>query len=85
MGGQVINLGAVTQEAPSRRAEAGRAKPALDGSRFRDQGRFQSSEVMRGFASVIHADSLRPECDVSAPHEAMVEPGVDVQIVRGVD
>lgn len=86
MDGKVINLGAVTEEVPSPRAEAGgRATPALDGSRFRDQGRFQSSEVTRAFASVILADSLGPQCEVSAPDEVMLEPGVDAQIVRGVD
>ena len=86
MDGKVINLGAVTEEVPSSPAQASdRAEPALDGSRFNDEGRFQSSEVTRAFASVIRAGSLGPPCDVSAPNDVTLEPSVDPQIVRGDD
>jgi hypothetical protein len=58
---------------------------ALDGLRFHDQRRFQSSEVTRAFSSVIRAVSLGPQSEVSEPDEVVLEPDVDVEIVRGVD
>ena len=62
--------------------------PALDGLQFHDQSRFQSAEVTRAFASVVRADSLGAQSEVSEPNEVTHEPHAassELAIVRGVD
>lgn len=73
-----------TQEVPSPGAEqSDHAKPPLDESRFHDQGRFQSSEITRAFASAVRAASHGPQSEVSQPEDISLDS--DVAIVRGLD
>jgi len=75
-----------TKQAPS--PEQGDHATPLDGSRFHDQSRFQSSEITRAFASALRAVSQGPQSAASGPVEVMLEPDVaisDVEIVRGAD
>jgi len=73
------------RQVPRSEENARASKPAVDGWQFHDQRRFRSSEVTRAFASSIRAVELGPQSEVSAPDDVMLEPSVDVQIVRGVD
>jgi hypothetical protein len=64
------------------------AKPPLDGLRFHDQSRFQSSEVTRAFISATRAAAQGPQSEMSGPDEISLDPDAaisDVAIVRGVD
>ncbi|HEY5927727.1 MAG TPA: hypothetical protein VIV11_38845 [Kofleriaceae bacterium] len=88
MDGKVIDNVQATPPSPGAEEGDQAPEPALDGSRFHDQGRFRSSEVTRAFASATRAVSKAPQSEVSEPDEVTLEPSVaitDMQIVRGVD